>query len=85
MARLFADPGFRGARTTGPPPEVRFLRDDVAIAHSYQEVTGQVLRSGVTLPVRRVHHFRIMTREGGQWLVASHIIMDERDVPGDAA
>jgi len=81
MARHIADAGYRRAQRTARPPEVRFIRDDGAVVHSYLEVIGQVLRGGVELPLAKVHNFRVMSKENGQWLIVSHIIMDEKDVP----
>jgi len=79
MSRLFADPGYQAARITGAPHEIRLVGPDVAVIHSYSEVVGQRTRSGQEMPKRRVHHFRVMAKEGDHWLIVSHIIMDEKD------
>jgi len=31
------------------------------------------------LAVRKIHNIRVLTREKGSWLIASHQIMDEKE------
>src|SRR5579862_1752312 len=58
--------------------DVRFVRPDVAVVHEYEDVIGQTdPTTGKPMPVRRIHHQYVVTKEGGRWLIQSELIMTE--------
>ena len=77
---LFANAHFAAGAPTGPPEaSVRFLRDDVAIAKTYIERSGQESSTGESLSVRRNHSLKVLSKEGGTWRIVSDMYMDARD------
>ncbi len=77
--RMLAGPAFASAQLTMQPSDIRFIRPDVAVVHTTFEVIGQRTRSGQEMPPRRGHQFRVMTKEQGRWVIAWHVIMDEKE------
>ena len=76
---LYADPGYEESRLVNEaPPEVFFLRQDVAVVHEYHEREGQRLADGSVVN-RRVHTTFVVSKEAGRWLVRYQQISDERD------
>ena len=65
------------ATFTASPPEIRFLRPDVAVEHDLQGIRGQRTPGGAEHPERRTHHQRVLTKDGGRWRVRAHLISDE--------
>jgi len=83
LQALYADSGYAQSRLVNEgPPEVFFLRPDVAVVHEYHEREGQRLADGRVLN-RRVHTTFVLSKEAGRWLVRYQQISDERD-PGPA-
>lgn len=79
---LYADPGFRESRLIREdPPEVLFVRPDVATVHEFQEREGQRLADG-TVIARRIHTTFVMSKESGEWLIRYQQITDERPRAG---
>jgi uncharacterized protein (TIGR02246 family) len=76
---LYADSGYVESRLVNEaPPEVFFLRPDVAVVHEYHEREGQRLADGRVLN-RRVHTTFVVSKEVGRWLIRYQQISDERD------
>lgn len=58
--------------------DVRFVRPDVAVVYEYEEVVGQTDPTiGKPMPVRRIHHQYVVSKEDGRWLIQSELIMTE--------
>jgi uncharacterized protein (TIGR02246 family) len=77
---LYADSGYAESRMVREePPEVRFIRPDVAVVHEYHEREGQRLAGGSVIPIRRVHTTFVLSKENGRWLVRYQFIGDERE------
>ncbi len=75
---LYADSGYRESRVIREdPPEVRFIRPDVAIVHEFHEREGQRLTDG-TVIARRTHTTFVLSKEQGRWLIQYQYIGDER-------
>ncbi len=80
LTDLFGNPHFAAGAPTGPPEaSVRFLGDNVALAKTYLERAGQQTAEGDTLPVRRNHSLKVLTKEAGSWRIVSDLYMDARD------
>ena len=59
--------------------DVRFVRPDVAVVHTYVERTGQIdSTTGKVIPTRKVHSQIVVSKEDGKWLIQSELIMDEK-------
>ncbi len=59
--------------------EVRFVRPDVAVVHTYNERVGQI-EEGKVIPTRKVHSQIVVSKEDGKWLIQSVLIMDEKQL-----
>lgn len=78
LARLYADTGFVESRLLREaPPELIFVRPDVAIVHDFQEREGQRLADGSVID-RRTHTTFVLSKESGRWLIQYQYIADER-------
>jgi uncharacterized protein (TIGR02246 family) len=78
LGRLYADTGFRESRVIHEaPPELIFVRPDVAIVHEFHAREGQRLANGTVID-RRTHTTFVVTKEGGRWLIRYQYIGDER-------
>ena len=78
LAGLYADPGFQEVKSTRQdPPELTFIRSDVALVHQYMELEGQWIND-VALPKRKIHTSFVLTKEEGKWLIRYQVIMDEK-------
>jgi uncharacterized protein (TIGR02246 family) len=63
--------------------DVRFVRPDVAVVHSYNERVGQIdSTTGKVIPTRKVHLQIVVSKEDGKWLIQSELIMDEKQHEG---
>jgi uncharacterized protein (TIGR02246 family) len=79
---LYADPGYRESRLLREaPPEILFVRPDVAIVHEFHEREGQRLADGSVI-ARRTHTTFVVSKEAGQWLIRYQQIADERPRTG---
>ena len=79
LSNLFARPEFRSRSQSGPAElSVRFVRPDVAVAHRLTEVVGQRGSNGEKLPPRKIHRLIVLTKDAGNWLILSELVMDER-------
>ena len=79
LSNLFARPEFRSRSQSGPAElSVRFVRPDVAVAHRFTEVVGQRGSNGEKLPPRKIHRLIVLTKDAGNWLILSELVMDER-------
>jgi len=75
---LYDDPGYRESRVIHEdPPEVLFIRPDVAVVHEFHEREGQRLADG-TVIARRTHTTLVVSKEQGRWLIQYQSIADER-------
>jgi uncharacterized protein (TIGR02246 family) len=75
---LYADSGYRASRLLpGAPPEVIFVRPDVAVVHEFHERDGQRMADG-SIIARRVHTSFVLSKESGRWLIKYQHIADER-------
>lgn len=78
LAGLYADTGFTESRMLREaPPELIFVRPDVAIVHEFHEREGQRLADGSVID-RRTHTTFVISKEGGRWLIRYQYIADER-------
>ena len=59
--------------------DVRFVRPDVAVVHTYAEVVGQIAH-GKVIPTRKIHRQFVVSKEDGKWLIQSVLIMDEKQL-----
>ena len=76
LTKLFALPQFRSRSQSGPAEiSVRFLRPDVAVVHRRSEFAGQRGPSNEDLPPRKIHRLIVLTKETGNWLIASELVM----------
>jgi len=71
-------PGVQDRHTTWSEPRVRFLRPDVAVAFRDYQTTGMKRPDGQDMPLRRTHAMWVLTKDGGRWKIASHVIADEQ-------
>jgi uncharacterized protein (TIGR02246 family) len=70
VADLFATSG-KNATQRMLDVSIRFIRDDVALAHISIEMNGLVSPTGQTLPPHRELNLRVYVNEGGSWQVAA--------------
>ena len=80
IGELFAWRPHHEATFTRDPTTIRFVRPDVAVAHSRYLINWPDGRA----PERRVNALRVFSKEGGRWLITDHMVMDERDPPPGA-
>ncbi len=81
LGRLYADTGYRASRLIDEaPPELIFVRPDVAIVHEFHAREGQRMADG-TVVDRRTHSTFVVTKEDGRWLIQYQHIADERPRP----
>ena len=59
--------------------DVRFVRPDVAVVHTYAERVGQI-EKGKVIPTRKIHTQLVVSKEDGKWLIQSVLIMDEKQL-----
>lgn len=78
LGGLYAEPGYAGSRIVGEkPPEITFVRPDVATVHEFHEREGQRLADGSVI-ARRTHTTFVVSKEAGRWLIRYQHISDER-------
>jgi len=76
---LYADAGYAGSRIVREmPPEIRFVRSDVATVHEFHEREGQRMADGSVI-ARRTHTTFVVSKENGRWLIRYQHISDERE------
>jgi uncharacterized protein (TIGR02246 family) len=79
LTNLFARLQFRARAQSGPSEiSVRFARPDVAIVHTFAEIVGQRGPNNEELPPRKLHRLLVLTKNAGEWLIVSELVMDER-------
>ena len=71
----------QGRHTTWGEPSVRFLRPDVALAYRDYTTVGHKTLNGQEMPQRNTHSTWILTKDGGKWRIASHVISDDNAAP----
>lgn len=82
LGGLYADPGYSGSRIVREiPPEVFFVRPDVATVHEFHEREGQRLADGSVI-ARRTHTTFVVSKEAGRWFIRHQHIADERQPVG---
>jgi uncharacterized protein (TIGR02246 family) len=58
--------------------DVRFVRPNVTVVHSSVEIVGQIDPTiERAMPTRKIHIQYALSKEGGNWLIQSELIMDE--------
>jgi uncharacterized protein (TIGR02246 family) len=77
LQEVFDRGTFAVANVTASPPEICFVRPDVAVAHDFGITHGQRTPAGTEHPERRTHHQRVLAKDSGQWRVVAHLISDE--------
>jgi uncharacterized protein (TIGR02246 family) len=77
LQEVFDRGDFAAATVTASPPEIRFVRPDVAVAHDFGVTRGQRTTGGAEHPERRTHHQRVLAKDSGRWRVVAHLISDE--------
>jgi uncharacterized protein (TIGR02246 family) len=70
LAGLFAT-SLRQARLEMEEVEVRVIRDDLAIAHVRNRLSGRLLPDGQTAPPHEEISVRVFDRSGGDWRIAA--------------
>jgi len=76
---VFASGTFTRSEFKITKEKIRFLTRDVAVVDIFEEVTGQrAPETGRELPPRSVQLTLIMTKKGGEWLVAHYRAGDIR-------
>lgn len=60
---------FKESVRTTTDVQVKFLRPDVAIVHVRGEIKGEKARDGTPLQPRQGIFTRVVTKEGGKWLI----------------
>lgn len=61
--------------------DLTFLTKDVALLRSRNIRVGQQLPDGTVTEPRKISHLRVYIKQNDKWLIASHLIGDER-TPG---
>ena len=80
LARRFSHPGERDTKGTMiGSPTLQLLRPDVAVVQWVILGEGQRDDAGKVLPNRKTHHSLVVTKAGDKWVIANHVIMDERE------
>jgi uncharacterized protein (TIGR02246 family) len=74
---VFDRGAFAAATWTAAPPEIRFVRPDVAVEHDLRVTRGQRTPARDEHPERRTHHQRVLAKDDGRWRVVAHLISDE--------
>jgi uncharacterized protein (TIGR02246 family) len=69
--RLAFETRLKNAHTKSLDVRIRFIRPDVAIVHVTSETTGIATSEGRELPPQKELNVRVLSRENGQWLVAT--------------
>ena len=78
LRALNADSGYRASQVRrAAPPEVIFVRPDVAIVREFHQRDGQRLADG-SLVDRRIHTSYVLSKESGHWLIKYEHIADVR-------
>ena len=78
LGGLYAEPGYAGSRIVREtPPELLFVRPDVATVHEFHERKGQQLADGSVI-TRRTHTTFVVSKDAGRWLIRYQHISDER-------
>ena len=78
LGALYAEPGYAGSRIVREtPPEILFVRPDVATVHEFHEREDQRLADGSVI-ARRTHTTFVVSKEAGRWLIRYQHISDER-------
>jgi uncharacterized protein (TIGR02246 family) len=78
LAELFVRPDMKAARFATTSVSIRFVRPDVAVVRTDFEGVGQKTLRGEEMGKRVGHQIRILSKDGGRWVIVSHQIMDER-------
>ncbi|MEN8144563.1 MAG: SgcJ/EcaC family oxidoreductase [Gemmatimonadota bacterium] len=81
LIKVFALPFVMAGDTEYEYHDLRGLGPDAALLRSWAIRTGQQLPDGTVEEPRRTNHLRVFVKREGSWLIASHLIGDER-TPG---
>ena len=77
VSKVVKRPAVQGRHTTWGEPTVRFVRPDVALAFRDYSTIGHKDLSGKEMPERKTHSTWVLTKDGGKWRIASHVICDD--------
>lgn len=77
VSKVVKRPAVQGRHTTWGEPTVRFVRPDVALAYRDYSTVGHKDLNGQEMPERKTHSTWILTKDGGKWRIASHVISDD--------
>lgn len=58
--------------------DLRFLSPEIATLRTHYARSGQAYETGATRPDRQMHHLRVFQNRDGEWLIVSHLIMQEQ-------
>ena len=78
VSQVVKRPGVQERRTTWGETHVRFVRPDVALAWRDYQTLGHKTLDGKELPERKTHANWVLTKDGGKWRIASHVISDDQ-------
>ncbi len=79
LEKLYKSPQITPRKSTPSASTIKFVRPDVAVASSYRETVGQKTSSGAEYPTRKTRDLRVLVLDKGKWVVASHLIADEKE------
>jgi uncharacterized protein (TIGR02246 family) len=84
VSRVVKRSTVQGRHTTWGEPTVRFVRPDVALAYRDYSTVGHKDLSGKEMPERKTHSTWLLTKDGGKWRIASHVISDDNGAASPA-
>jgi uncharacterized protein (TIGR02246 family) len=77
VSKVVKRSGVQGRHTTWGEPTVRFVRPDVALAYRDYTTAGHKTPNGQEMPERKTHATWLLTKDGGKWRIASHVMCDD--------
>lgn len=84
VSKVVKRPTVQGRHTTWGEPTVRFVRPDVALAYRDYTTVGHKTLNGQEMPQRNTHSTWLLTKDGGRWRIASHVISDDNGAASPA-
>jgi len=84
VSKVVKRPTVQGRHTTWGEPTVRFVRPDVALAYRDYTTVGHKTLNDQEMPQRNTHSTWLLTKDGGRWHIASHVISDDNGAASPA-